>query len=69
MAGSSETISMSSVSTNTWPSQRATPRFATRPKSLKTAMSLGDQRHLTSPVVAFSAQTLSLLVVMYSVPF
>ncbi len=69
MAGLSETISMLSVSTKTWPSQRATPRFATWPKSLKTATSLGDQRHFTWPVVALRAQTLSLLVVMYSVPF
>ena len=60
---------MSSVSTKTWPSQRATPRLATMPKFRKTATSSGVQRHLTLPVVASSAQTLSSFVVRYSVPF
>jgi hypothetical protein len=49
---------MSSVSRNTWPSQSATPRFATMPKLRKTATLSGCQRHFTAPVVAFSAKTL-----------
>ena len=53
--GRARRSSMLSVSTKTWPSQKATPRLATWPKSQKTATSLGDQRHLTSPVVAFIA--------------
>ena len=60
---------MSSVSTNTCPSQSATPRFATIPKFLKTATSSGVQRHFSFPVSASSAQTLSSFVVTYSVPF
>ena len=60
---------MSSVRTNTCPSHSATPRFATIPKLRKTATLSGVQRHLTSPVVAFKAKTLSSFVVTYSVPF
>ena len=56
---------MSMFSTNTLPSQTATPRLATMPALLKTAICSGYHFQITLPVVASSAYVFPSPVVTY----